>query len=262
VNTVYNSIFRVINLGGFFMGIMLPYFPTEMAVKLAKIAKADTFVETGTHTGVTAKWASAYFKNVHTIELSVSFFNQFKDDLLSKGNIIPYLGDSRDVLPKIFEKTEGNILFWLDAHYSGVLPIGVTAGECDPCPLLKELEIILKRNNEDIILIDDARCLMGDIGWPSIVELYKKIETSSGENKFLIICDDNIYIIPDKDKYKEPLLQYSLEKNVILWKQDNEIRNPKKYNKREIIIKILQKAKLYNLARSIYKKFKPAASHL
>jgi hypothetical protein len=35
------------------MGIMLPYFPKEMAVKLAEIAKADIFIETGTYKGGT-----------------------------------------------------------------------------------------------------------------------------------------------------------------------------------------------------------------
>jgi hypothetical protein len=142
------------------MGIMNPYFPTEMAVNLAEIAKADTFIETGTYMGGTTKWASTRFKEVHTIELSEALYQQVKDELLSKGNITPNLGDFRDVLSKILPNIKNNILFWLDGHYSA----GVTAGKDDPCPLLKELEIILSRNNEDIILIDDARCLGGTGG--------------------------------------------------------------------------------------------------
>jgi len=56
------------------MGICKLYFPTEMAVSLAKIANAHTFVETGTHLGGTTKWASAHFEVIHTIE----FFRNIK----------------------------------------------------------------------------------------------------------------------------------------------------------------------------------------
>jgi hypothetical protein len=235
------------------MGIMQPYFPTEMALKLSGIAGADTFIETGTYMGETTKWASTQFKEVYTIELSESLYKQIKDELLSKGNITPYLGDSRDVLPGILANIKGNILFWLDGHYSE----GITAGKDDPCPLLRELEIILSRNNEDIILIDDARCCLGKAGWPTIYEISKKIGFSGEKSKYMIICDDNIYIVPDNDKYKEPLLQYLLERNIILWNRDYETRNPKrKYNKKEIFIKILQKAHMYKFIRMIYRSLK------
>jgi hypothetical protein len=142
------------------MGIMEPYFPTDMAVKLAEIAGADIFIETGTYKGETTKWASTQFKEVHTIELSESLYHQFKDELLSTGNIMTYLGDSRDILPEILPNIKNNILFWLDGHYAG----GVTSGKDDPCPLLKEMEIILCRNNNDIILIDDGSGLCGGGG--------------------------------------------------------------------------------------------------
>jgi hypothetical protein len=234
---------------------MEPYFPAEMAVKLAEIAKVDTFVETGTYCGGTTKWASTQFKKVHTVELSELLYNQVKDELLSKGNITPHLGDSRDVLPQILADINGNILFWLDGHYSA----GVTAGKDDPCPLLKELEIILSRDNEDIILIDDARCLLEEKDWPTISELYKKIEASSVNNKNMTICDDNIYIVPDNDKCKELLLNYTLERNVILWHQDDSIRNHGRYKmdkRRIVVLQLLKKIGLYKFARMIYRSIK------
>ncbi|MCL2179940.1 MAG: hypothetical protein FWB83_02335 [Treponema sp.] len=231
------------------MGIMIPYFPKDMVIKLAEISKADTFIETGTHYGGTSKWASTQFKKVHTIELSEFIFNKTKDELLSYGNISPYLGDSSNLLSEILKNIDSNLVFWLDGHYAG----GGTAGIDNPCPLLKEIEIIIKRKNEDIIVIDDARCLLEDTSWPSLYQLYKKIETTSVEKKFILSCDDNIYIIPDQDKYKEPLLQYSLERNVILWKQDYDIRNP---SIKKSFVKILKKLRLYNFCRSIYKSFK------
>jgi hypothetical protein len=240
------------------MGIMSPYFPTEMAMKLAEVAKADTFIETGTYTGGTTKWASTQFREVHTIELSELLYNQIKDELLAKGNITPHFGDSRDILPKILANIQTNVVFWLDGHYSS----GVTAGKDDPCPLLKELEIILKRNNDDIILIDDARCLLAENGWPTIFELYKKIAACAVQPKYMIVCDDNIYIVPDTDNYKELLLTYTLERSAILWNQDNGIRNP--YNpkraqrdkRRAAIMQLLKNVGLYKLARSIYRSVK------
>jgi hypothetical protein len=71
----------------------------------------------------------------------------------------------------------------------------------------------------------------------------------------MIICDDNIYIVPDSDKFKEPLLQYCLERNVFLWQQDNKIRqdNAKRNAKREIAVKILRKVGIYKFARTIYR---------
>jgi hypothetical protein len=51
------------------------------------------------------------------------------------------------------------VLFYLDAHFSG----GETAfGKTDDngCPVLRELEILNKRTQKDIIVIDDMR-LMG-----------------------------------------------------------------------------------------------------
>jgi hypothetical protein len=227
------------------MGIMQPYFPKEMAIKLAKIAKASVFIETGTFMGDTTKWASARFKDVHTIELSESLYNQVKNELLEKGNITPHLGDSRDILPKILANINNNIVFWLDGHYSA----GVTAGKDDPCPLLKELEIILSRNNEDIILIDDARCLLDGEGWPTIFELYKKVGSCAMGDKYIVICDDNIYILPDNDRYKEVLLGYTLEKDAILWKQNYKIRNPKI---RIMLIRLLSIFGLYKFAREVY----------
>jgi hypothetical protein len=139
------------------MGIVQPYFPKDVALKMAAMANAKTFVETGTYYGDTAKWASTEFKTVFTIELSDYLYNLTKNELLSKGNIIPKLGNSKNILSDILGETDSNIVFWLDGHYSG----GITAGSDDPCPLREELKIIHKRNNDDIILIDDSRCYGG-----------------------------------------------------------------------------------------------------
>jgi hypothetical protein len=142
------------------MGIINPYFPKDIALKMAAMANAEIFIETGTYYGNTTKWASTQFRQVFTIELSEYLYNITKDELLAKGNITPNLGNSKIVLPQILKNINGNIVFWLDGHYSA----GVTAGADDPCPLVDELRTILQRNNDDIILIDDARCYAADTG--------------------------------------------------------------------------------------------------
>ena len=210
------------------------------------------FVETGTAWGGTSKWAAGPFTTVHTIELSEVLYDQVHTELLSRGNITPHFGDSRTVLPKILENIDGNIVFWLDGHYSA----GITAGKDDPCPLLKELETILKRNNDDIIIIDDARSLGKGTGWPTLFELYKKIEMYSKEKRYMIICDDNLYIVPDNDMYKEPLLQYVLERNIRLWQQNSCRRNSGiPVQVVNILRKLgLQKSGIYKMLKTIYRK--------
>ena len=231
------------------MGIIEPYFPKETAIKLAKIAQANTFIETGTYYGGTAKWAADEFREIHTIELSEKIYNMVKDELSTKGNITLYLGDSRNQLPNILKNKSENIFFWLDGHYSG----GITAGKEYPCPLINELEIILKRDNDDIILIDDARLYTGnEFGWPSIVEISKKVEQLSPKKRFMEICDDHIFILPDKMIYRELLLSYILDRNIVLW-NENLKKNKKKLIFKRGVVKILKFMGLYNIAKKIYK---------
>jgi hypothetical protein len=236
------------------MGIVNPYFPKEISLQMAAMAGAEVFIETGTYYGGTTLWAATEFKEVHTIELSEYLYNYTKKDFLSKGNITSWLGDSRAVLPEILKTQKQNLVFWLDGHYSA----GVTAGGNDPCPLLRELEIILARENDDIIIIDDARCCAGDEGWPTIVELYNKIEEVSKRKKYTGICDDHIYIIPDEKKYREALWDYILKRSIRLWNLSAK-QEAAKHRIRNLGILFLKKIRLYNPARRTYRKIRKKA---
>jgi len=229
------------------MGIIQPYFPKDIALKLAALTKAETFIETGTYQGDTAKWAATEFKRVFTIELSEQLYQTTKDDLLLKGNITPCLGDSCKVLPKLLDNLPGNVLFWLDGHYSGV----GTAGQDAPCPLKKELETILARNNDDIVLIDDARCCM-DANYPSITELYELVDSLPPNKRFLQFCDDHIYIVPDKTRYRNLLVEYVLDRSVLLWKKQ-QVFNDKKLTTKlyRIILSFLRRIGLLKIARKL-----------
>ena len=66
-------------------------------------------------------------------------FEIAKENLKDTNNITLLKGDTREHLDSIIANNE-NILFWLDAHWSG----GDTYGEEDECPLIDELRIIFK----------------------------------------------------------------------------------------------------------------------
>jgi len=240
------------------MGRIDPYFPKEISLRLATLANADIFIETGTFLVETTKWAAAKFKEVYTIELSEYLYTLIKDELPAYINIHPFLGDSRDVLPKILENKSGNIVFWLDGHWSG----GETAGKNDPCPLLQELSILLQRKNDDIILIDDARLYNGknnDEGrelWPSLLEIIKKVENESKNKRWITICDDQIYILPDSDEYKYVILPYILDKSIVLWEENYKKRAKKNRIKNSVktaVVNLLKLIGLYKTVRKIYK---------
>jgi len=237
------------------MGIADPYFPKEIILELATIANANVFVETGTYLGGTTKSIASFFKKVHTIELSEALYEQTKDDLAQFRNIVSHLGDSRSILPHILLENNENIVFWLDGHYSG----GITAGEEDPCPLINELNSILSRNNDDIIIIDDARLINeGMKGYPSITEIYEKMRETSKIDRCFQICDDHLYIIPNKAKYVEVLLDYVLKRSVVLW----DLYSWSKYISstkgllRTLGVNILEATRTLNTARKIYKRLR------
>jgi len=236
------------------MGIIDPNFPKDCCLKLAEIAKADIFTETGTYLGETTKWAATKFDKVHTIELSDYFYNQVREELISKGNITPHLGNSIYVLPEILKSLNGNIVFWLDGHHC----VPGTGGVPGSCPLLKELEIILQRNNDDIIIIDDAR-LLGGVGgeeWPSFLEIFRMVENIQGQARFIQICDDNLYIIPNKSIYMEILYDYILTRLKLLWELDYYKHHKKSLRRSfiDFVMMIGKKTGTYNILRQIYRK--------
>jgi hypothetical protein len=71
----------------------------------------------------------------------------------------------KDIMPTL----EGNVLFWLDGHYSE----GITARGDEDCPVLYELFHIFSQRwfIEGVVLIDDARLFDGD-RWPKLSDVY------------------------------------------------------------------------------------------
>ena len=217
------------------MGVINFGIPKKETRYLKEKMNLDVFVEGGTYKGYTAEKMSENFKKVFTIEKSEVMFDVARSNLKTIKNIIMLKGDTRDHLHTILEKNN-NILFWLDAHWSG----GMTYGEEDECPLLEELEIIFKYNKNYVILIDDARLFLAPppsphkIGkWPSLKNILQVLPS----NWELIEFEDVIYLFPNQinEDFKNFIQEIVTEK----WN---------KYGKsnRERILKVLYK---------IYQKF-------
>jgi hypothetical protein len=159
--------------------------------------KMEVFVEGGTYKGRTAKKMSDQFNKVYTIEKSDAMFSLAAQNLKGINNVSLLKGDTRNHLNKILENND-NILFWLDAHWSG----GETYGENDECPLLEELSIIFRHNKNYIILIDDARLFLAPPplphnlqNWPSLINILGTIPAKWE----LLIFEDVIYLFPDRN---------------------------------------------------------------
>jgi hypothetical protein len=182
------------------MGIFNFGIPIREALAVSKILNLDIFVETGTYEGESALKMSQYFKRVFTIEASDNLFKISQHKLKKFDNIEAYLGDSRKILNSIIE-IENNVLFWLDAHWSG----GNTYGENDECPVIEELNAIFKHKKNYAILIDDARLFIAPpirphnfLNWPSILDISNTIPKDFD----LLIHDDVIYIFPMPHRYE------------------------------------------------------------
>jgi hypothetical protein len=180
------------------MGIVNFGIPKKQTEFLRKNMKLDTFVEGGTFKGGTAQDMSKLFNKVYTIEKSEYMFNIANKNLKNIKNITMLKGDTREYLDSILKEND-NILFWLDAHWSG----GKTYGEEDECPLIEELNIIFKYHKNYVILIDDARLFLAPPplphkikNWPSITEILKVIP----EDYELLEFEDVIYIFSTKFK--------------------------------------------------------------
>jgi len=129
-------------------------------------------VETGTFLGDMVDVQKGVFTKVISIELGKDLYEKAKLRFKSDSNVELHQGDSGQVLPHIMKSLDQSALFWLDGHYSA----GITArGEKD-CPIFEELDAILKvKKHDHVLLIDDARCFVGQGDYPTIERLTEYI---------------------------------------------------------------------------------------
>lgn len=136
-------------------------------IRYAHLHGIGTLVETGTYQGATVAACLAHFERVYTVELDPALHEAARDRFIDEPSVTVIHGDSYQALARLASDVTDPALFWLDAHYSA----GETArGPHDP-PLPWELRAVVGRLEHDVILIDDARLMGVEPGYPSIEEI-------------------------------------------------------------------------------------------
>ena len=152
------------------------------------------FVETGTLHGDTVAAMRSGIDRLFTIELDPVLFAAAQARFLGDSKIRVIFGNSATELDHLLPQLTQPALFWLDGHYSGS---GTARGTIDT-PILKELETILRRTEQDhVILVDDARCSGSDPAHPSIEEV-RHLVISRRPAYHFAVADDSIRITPPR----------------------------------------------------------------
>lgn len=133
-----------------------------------------TVVETGTCLGYSTVNLARAFRLVHTIELNESLYMNACRNFAPYPHVVCHHGDSKEVLKKLIPTLSGQVIFFLDAHWSGDSSVdwknslwkgyGVETSYCgsapspeNQVPLLEEIKVINATYLEEcIIYIDDA----------------------------------------------------------------------------------------------------------
>jgi hypothetical protein len=148
-------------------------FKQNTILEFQKKSGFDTLVETGTYLGDMVEAQKKFFKKIYSIELSIKLYGMAKTRFKKDTNVEIVQGDSGRMLSTIVAKLDKPAIFWLDGHYSA----GITAKGDKDCPIFEELDAIFKgKIKNHVLLIDDARCFVGQGDYPTIEELSKFIE--------------------------------------------------------------------------------------
>jgi len=128
---------------------------------------ASVFIETGTYLGDSlAHAAKANFKKLYSIEIAPDLVAKARERFKDDPRIEIIEGSSSEVLEPLLDRTNENIVLWLDAHFSGCYAdYDGDQNKDSRVPLEKEILALKKRLNKytDVILIDDLRCYEDNI---------------------------------------------------------------------------------------------------
>lgn len=184
-------------------GVATGGLPVHLVKPLVGAYDIPYFVETGTANGDSARLAASMFKKVWTTEV-VEGRAEIED---APDNVKFLTGDSSELLSCIIsellemkgEKERQYVLFYLDAHYSDIVP---NESDYPECPLLHELLAISDYGEDAAIIIDDARLFFGHppyphdpTQWPSISEIFQRLNHYFPYHH-TTITDDYVLCIP------------------------------------------------------------------
>jgi len=152
----------------------------------------SVLVETGTFRGKMIEAQKKRFKKVISIELDNDLFVKAQKRFSHDKNVTIVHGDSGKVLLEILKDIDEPIIFWLDGHYSG----GITAKGDKNSPIFEEVDAIMSAKKfNHILLIDDARCFLGDGDYPTVDELTKYIRSKNEKYQVEVKNDIIRYVV-------------------------------------------------------------------
>lgn len=129
--------------------------PVEVARRF--VSRHRIFIETGTNNGDGVQCAlDAGFQMVVSIEFYPMARERAKRRFSGDGRVAILQGDSAVELGRYLTGVHEPALFWLDAHFMSGMEVSQPLAT--PCPVLRELEAILRHQvKTHTILIDDIR---------------------------------------------------------------------------------------------------------
>ena len=147
-------------------------------------------VESGTYLGDMIFAQLPFFDKLNSIELVDQLWEMATKRFENNKKVSILKGDSGRVLHDLVPQLSQPTLFWLDGHFSG----GDTGFGETGCPIYAEIDTIFASPDKHIILIDDARCFIGAVGYPPLAEFEQVIKTKMPNASFEV-KDDIIRIV-------------------------------------------------------------------
>ena len=173
----------------------------DLARQLRDELALERAVETGTYLGTTTRALAGVFPPVVTIERSPELHSDAVESLGDLPGVEALQGHSADQLPAVSDPGTPT-LYFLDGHWSS----GVTAGEDDECPLLRELQGIGAGNPGACLIVDDARLFTAPPppphdphAWPTQLEVFDTIRADRLDHHVTVL-GDQILAVPRRAK--------------------------------------------------------------
>ena len=159
----------------------------------ARRFQINIFIETGTFYGEMIFAMRDTFSEIISIELSSPLYKRAVKKFRRYSHITIYQGDSTHILPEVIAGLKEPALFWLDGHYSA----GISAKGAATTPIQQELNAIFSHPIGDhVILIDDARCFIGQDDYPRLDILKQSVFEKRPE--FIFDANEDIIRIHPK----------------------------------------------------------------
>ncbi len=162
----------------------------DVIKEYSKKYNVKTFIETGTFLGDMLEAVQNNFDLLYSIEIVDFIHKNAQNRFKNNTKIKLLLGDSSTKLPELVQQLKTPALFWLDGHFSG----GDTGFGETGCPIYAEIDTIFASPYKHVILIDDARCFIGAVGYPPLTE-FEQVIKSKKPNASFEVKDDIIRIV-------------------------------------------------------------------